>query len=260
MAGTSGQWPMSRAVTVERDGPVMRVSLARPDKLNAFSAELVDGLHEAVRTAEREEVRLLVFSGTGKGFSGGFDLSGLNEMSDGDLLLRFVRVEELLQAVYHAPFGTLAFVHGPCYGAAADLVAACQWRVATPDARFRMPGLNFGIVLGTSRLSALVGPDAAHELLLRSKPFDVTEAEALGFVQEIAEQDAWPEAERKALDAVLALSAENFKQMTVRTRQSDREGDMLALVRSAAQGSIKERISSYLEVLSAAKGKAGSSS
>lgn len=246
---------MSGAVTIERDGPVMRVTLARADKLNAFSADLVEGLQDAMETAEREAVRLVVFSGEGKGFSGGFDLSGLEEMSDGDLLLRFVRVEELLQAVYHAPFGTMALVHGPCYGAAADLVAACQWRVATPDARFRMPGLNFGVVLGTSRLAALVGADTAHNLLLRTKPFDVAEAEACGFVQKIEAQDAWPEAVQEALEAVQALSPENFKAMTQRTRTSDRDADLIALVRSATHGSIKARISSYLEGLSAAKSK-----
>ena len=244
---------VSAAVTISRDGPVMRVCLNRPDKLNAFSAELVEGLHEAVSKATQEEARLLVFTGAGKGFSGGFDLSGLPEMSDDDLVQRFVRVEELLQAVYHAPFGTMALVHGPCYGAAADLVAACQWRLATLDARFRMPGLNFGIVLGTNRLANLVGADAAHALLLRTKPFDAAEAKDRGFLQEIAEQTAWPDAESRALEAVQSLSAANFAAMTERTRCSDRKADMDALVRSATNGSIKQRIQAYLDTMSRAK-------
>ena len=243
---------MSSPVSISRDGPVLQVCLNQPDKLNAFSAELVDALHAAVVSAEEDEtVRLLVFTGSGKGFSGGFDLSGLEKMSDGDLLLRFVRVEELLQAVYHAPFGTMALVHGPCYGAAADLVAACQWRTCSPEARFRMPGLNFGIVLGTNRLAALVGADRAQDLLARSKPFDADEALAANFVREVAGRQAWPAAQARALDAVEALSAADYAAMTRRTRQSDREGDMAALVRSAAAGSIKQRISAYLERLRA---------
>ncbi|MCP5083997.1 MAG: enoyl-CoA hydratase/isomerase family protein [Alphaproteobacteria bacterium] len=244
---------MNAPVSIEREGPVMRVCLDRPDKLNAFSAELVEGLHAAVLAAVQEEVRLLVFTGSGKGFSGGFDLSGLQEMSDEDLVQRFVRVEELMQAVCHAPFGTMALVHGPCYGAAADLVAACQWRVAAPDARFRMPGLNFGIVLGTNRLTKLVGADAAHALLLRAKPFDANEAADCKFIQDIAERSAWPEAESRALEAVLTLSAANFAAMTERTRQSDRKADMAALLRSASTGSIKERIQAYLDTLASSK-------
>ncbi len=245
---------MSTPVDISRDGPVMRVCLDRADKLNSFSADLVDGLHAAVLAAgEDKEVRLLVFSGAGKGFSGGFDLSGLDEMSDGDLLLRFVRVEELLQAVFHAPFGTMALVHGPCYGAAADLVAACQWRVATSDARFRMPGLNFGIVLGTRRLAGLVGADAAQALLARGKPFGADEALQCGFIGEVAAQEAWPAAQARALGAAQALSAADFAAMSARARQSDRDGDMAALVRSAARGSIKERIATYLDALKSTK-------
>lgn len=244
---------MNPSVSISRAGPVMRVCLNRPEKLNAFSAALVKGLNEAVLAAAQDEVRLLVFSGSGKGFSGGFDLSGLEEMSDEDLVQRFVRVEALLQAVHHAPFGTMALVHGPCYGAAADLVAACQWRVATPDARFRMPGLNFGIVLGTNRLTNLVGADAAHALLLRTRPFGAAEALEHRFIQEIAEQSAWPEAESRALEAIMTLSAANFAAMTERTRQSDRKGDMDALIRSASSGSIKARIQAYLDTLGSSK-------
>ena len=245
---------MSSPISISRDGPVLEVCLNRPGNLNAFSAELVDGLHAAVMQAEGDQaVRLLVFRGSGKGFSGGFDLSGLEGMSDGDLLLRFVRVEELLQAVYHAPFATMALVHGPCYGAAADLVAACQSRVCSPEARFRMPGLNFGIVLGTNRLANLVGADTAQDLLARSKPFDAEEALASGFVREIAGQQAWPCLQSRALEAAQALSPADYAAMIRRTRQSDREGDMAALVRSAAAGSIKQRISAYLETVRAGR-------
>ncbi|MEM1198744.1 MAG: enoyl-CoA hydratase/isomerase family protein [Pseudomonadota bacterium] len=241
---------MSSPISISRDGPVLEVCLNRPDKLNAFSAELVEALHAVLLEAEgNDAVRLVVFRGNGKGFSGGFDLSGLEEMSDGDLLLRFVRVEELLQAVYHAPIATLALVHGPCYGAAADLVAACQWRVCSPEARFRMPGLNFGVVLGTNRLANLLGADTAQDLLARSKPFSAEEALAGGFVREIAGQQAWPALQTRALEAAQALSRADYAAMTRRTRLSDREGDMAALVRSAAAGSIKQRISAYLAAL-----------
>lgn len=160
-------------VSVTREGSLTRVRLNRAEKLNAFNAELVDGLMHAVRTAHEDGTRLLVITAEGKGFSGGFDLNDLDAQSDGDLLLRFVRVEELLQAVHHAPFATLALVHGACYGAAADLVAACHFRVAAPDARFRMPGLRFDLVLGTRiilrRLMLSIGQDWRGEKL-RSPP------------------------------------------------------------------------------------------
>lgn len=243
----------SRSVCLRHDGPVMHVCLDRPDKLNAFSAGLVEELHEALSVAEQEGVRLVVFTGADKGFSGGFDLGGLDDTSDGDLLLRFVRVEELLQRVFHAPFATLALVHGACYGAAADLVAACHWRVAAPGARFRMPGLGFGIVLGTRRLAGVLGADTARSLVLRASPFDSTEALETRFVQEIVTQDDWPAIIARTLDDTLTLSASAFASMRLRTTPDTRDADLAALVRSASTGSVKARITTYLKANRRAK-------
>ncbi len=244
---------MSNPVSLRQEGQILHVSLDRPEKLNAFSAGLVDSLHEALGVAESEKVRLVVLSGSGKGFSGGFDLDGLEDMSDGDLLLRFVRLEDLLQRVYHAPFATLALAHGACYGAAADLVAACQWRIAAPDARFRMPGLRFGVVLGTNRLAGLLGADTARSLLLRASAFDSAEAKAAGFVQAVSTQDDWSKIVENSLEETLALSPSAFASMRLRTTSDTRDADLAALVRSASEGSIKERIQIYLSDVRKAK-------
>lgn len=241
------------AVKITRDGQIARVLLNRPKKLNAFNAELVSGLSDAVAAAERDGVRLLVFSGAGKGFSGGFDLSDIDEMSDGDLLLRFVRVEEMLQAVHHAKCATLALVHGACYGAAADLVAACQWRVATPEARFRMPGSRFGLVLGTHRLANLVGADSARALLLRDRPFGAEEALGSGFLTDIADEVAWSETEQRIQRQAETLNAETFSALSERMIPDTRNADLAALVRAASHGSVKARVRTYLDDVAAAR-------
>ena len=234
-------------------GSTARITLNRPEKLNAFNDALVDGLAEALDRAVAEGARLAVFSANGKGFSGGFDLGDIAEASDGDLLLRFVRVERLLQSVFHAPIATASLVHGPCYGAAADLAAACQWRIAAPDARFRMPGPRFGIILGTRRLANLVGADAARTLLLRDKPFSAEAALETGFVSEIAEQDDWPGIIERIEARVIALDAETFRRLSDRQRTDTRDEDMAELVRSASDGSVRARILAYLDEMAAAR-------
>ncbi len=244
---------MSKTVAVTRDGPVTHILLVRTDKLNAFSAELVDELHIALDEAAGNDTRLVVFSGAGKGFSGGFDLAGLESMSDGDLLMRFVRLEELLQAVYYAPMPTLALAHGPCYGAAADLVVACHRRVAAPGTRFRMPGLKFDVVLGTKRLTNTIGADQARRLLRMNTPFDEQTARDVGFIQDIADQDAWPELIAQACEEALTLSPEAQRALSARTATDTRADDMVALVRSVSTGSIKSRIEDYLAELKAAR-------
>ncbi|MEZ5853100.1 MAG: enoyl-CoA hydratase/isomerase family protein [Hyphomicrobiaceae bacterium] len=245
-----------KTLDLARAGDVTTVTLNRPEKLNAFSAELVDELQAAVTAAATDGTRLLVLRGAGKGFSGGFDLDGLEAMTDGDLMLRFIRAEELLQSVYHAPYATLALVHGACFGAAADVVAACHWRIAAPGARFRMPGPRFGVVLGTRRLTRLVGADAARELLLRDAPFDAEIAARTGFVQRIAPDTAWDEAIATAHAAATGIDAATYAALTARHTEDSRDADMAALVRSVASGSIKARITAYIDALKQVKPRA----
>jgi enoyl-CoA hydratase/carnithine racemase len=155
-----------------------------------------------------------------------------------------VRIEQLLQALHHAPLTTLALCHGSALGAGADLVAACDWRIAAPATRFRMPGLRFGIVLGTRRLAALVGADAAHEILVTSRSFEAAEAERLGFVQRLAEPGAWPEIVRGIVDAQ-RLDGTATMRLKARVKPDMRACDMAALVDSAATPGLKDRIRAF---------------
>ena len=155
---------------VERRGALHLLTLARPDKMNALSAGLVEALIAAVDQAQAEQARAIVFQGEGRNFSAGFDFGDWESHSEGDLLLRFVRIEMLLQRVAATPCLTVALAHGRNFGAGVDLFGACKWRLATPDASFRMPGLKFGLVLGTRRFAALVAPSARGPSWNRPRP------------------------------------------------------------------------------------------
>lgn len=225
---------------------MLRIWLNRPDKLNALDGALVEALIAALEEARANSVRLVVLSGEGKGFSGGFDFTGLGEQSDGDLALRFLRLEHLLQSVHHSPFVTVALVHGSCFGAAADLVASCTHRIAAPGTRFRMPGLKFGIALGTRRLGEVVGRGAALGVLLDSKVFEAGEALRMGFLTDIAETAEW-EAKVAALkSSVGSLPVGSFERLLRLTRPEHRDADMAELARSVAEPGLKQRIEIYL--------------
>jgi enoyl-CoA hydratase/carnithine racemase len=229
---------------IKQAGTITELVLNRPDKANALDAALVDAMLAAISQAASTGVRLLTLRGEGRHFCAGFDFSDLDQQSDGDLLHRFVRIEQLLQALHHAPMTTLALCQGSAFGAGADLVAACDWRVAAPATRFRMPGLRFGVVLGTRRLAALIGADAAHEILMSSRVFDAGEAARLGFVQRLAEADSWPElvrsiAETQKLEPAAAM------HLKARVKPDMRAADMAALVESAAAPGLKDRIHAF---------------
>ena len=236
---------MSVISTIQK-GDVLSIILNRPKKLNAFSEELVDSLIDTLARVPELGIRLVTFHGEGKGFSGGFDLSDINTSTDGDLVLRFLKVEKLLQAIHYASFATLAFVHGPCYGAAADLVASCHWRVASSNSSFLFPGSRFGLVLGTRRLTNLIGEDKARQLILRDSPFDAQEALKTGFLTHISEQKKWKQIETDIFMKISLVSPNTFGQLSSCHRDENRNSDMADLVKSATDKSIKSRIISYL--------------
>ena len=93
---------MSRSVAdpllIQQAGAVIELILNRPDKANALDAGLVEALLVAVARAANSGARLLTLRGEGRHFCAGFDFSDLDQQSDGDLLHRFVRIEQLLQA------------------------------------------------------------------------------------------------------------------------------------------------------------------
>jgi len=237
---------MNKFVNYSSSDGVATITMSDADRLNCFSAKLVDGLHKALDQAQADGSKLVVFRASGKGFSGGLDLSGIENESDGDLLHRLVRIEQLLQRVRHHSGATLALVHGACYGAAADLVLSCRTRVATSDARFLMPGMRFGIVLGTRRLRDTLGESATYQLLDRLKPFKSDEALQTGFATDLVEQNEWPGFLKNHLTIVNQYSSQAYSHRVPQLTPDTRDGDMAALVHSIVDGSIRKRLQEYV--------------
>ena len=237
---------MSEVLQVLREGEVRTLVLNRPDKRNALSAELVEQLLDAIAQAQQDRVQLLVLRGEGRCFSAGFDFSDVEQQSEGDLLLRFTRIEMLLQAVATLPCLTLALAQGKNFGAGVDLFAACRRRIATGDASFRMPGLKFGLVLGSRRFADIVGKAQAAQILEEARSFTAAEALAMGFAQHLAEPEAWPTATAAAQTSAAALEPWSRAALYDALAENHADADLARLVRSAARPGLKQRIARYL--------------
>ncbi|MEK9671934.1 MAG: enoyl-CoA hydratase/isomerase family protein [Rhodospirillaceae bacterium] len=246
---------MTHPIEVTQSGGMTRIFLNRADKANALGPDLVEALLAAVMAASADGTRLIVLEGEGKHFCAGFDLSDLDAVSDGDLAHRLIRIETLLQAVYHAPCPTIALAHGRVFGAGADLFCACSERVAQPYTTFRMPGLGFGIVLGTRRLKVRVGEDAARRIQNSGLIFDADEALTLGFATAIADKDAWPDLTAKATAAAHTLTAQATADLFRVTATDTRDADMADIARTASVPGLKARIIAYREQAMKAAGK-----
>jgi enoyl-CoA hydratase len=223
-----------------------RIKLNRPDKRNALSGALIEELHSALDVIENSTANVLLLEGNGRNFSAGFDFTDIETESLAETCWRFVRIQQLLERLGSSRLLTIAFAHGRNFGAGADLVAACKWRVCTPDATFRMPGLKFGLVLGTTRLAALVGAQNAQELLENSETFDASRARETGFATEISERDSWESIAQRAAQVSGNLAPPARQLLYTALNTHDYQRDMALLIQSLSVPGLKERIRKYL--------------
>ena len=240
-------------IAIERADGCWTVTLDRADKANALSRGLVEALIAAVGEAEREGARVLVLRGAGRNFSAGFDFGGFEDQSEAELAQRFVRIEMLLQAVARSTCLTVGLAHGRNFGAGADLFAACRWRVAAPEATFRMPGLAFGVVLGTRRFAALVGSDRARSILERLATFDAAEAREIGFASRVAPVETWGDVLGEARSVAASLPAPSRAALHRTLDGHDHDADLADLVRSVSAPGLKQRIRDYIGARETAK-------
>jgi 2-(1,2-epoxy-1,2-dihydrophenyl)acetyl-CoA isomerase len=179
-------------VEVARDGAVQTITLNRPDVLNAFNRALHKSLREALNEARDPEVRAVVLTGAGRGFSAGQDLKEFGETADiRDPLRESYHPNVLAIRALEKP--VIAAVNGVCAGAGLSLACVCDVRIAADDASF-VPGfIGIGLVPdagGTYFLHRLLGASRAFEWMSSNRRLTAAEAQAWGLVSEVVEDDA----------------------------------------------------------------------
>jgi len=239
------QGDMGGPVQVEAAGDTVTLWLDRPERGNALGPALVEALDAGIDAALARGARLIVLRGRGRNFCTGLDLADLDAVSEGDLALRIIRIELLLQKIGGLPVTTMAVAGGRVFGAGADLFAACDRRLALTGSSFSFPGPAFGLVLGTGRLAGLVGDAAARRLLLEGAPVDAGTALALGLATAQPGEEEVPEAIAAAGRAAARLDAETVAALHGRTRRAEDAADLAALARSVARPGLKQRIQDY---------------
>ena len=200
---------------IEEDGPVVRVTLARPDRLNplddALRVALASLLHDL---EERPEVSVLVIAGEGRTFSAGADLRNTAYPPvTGDWATRRHRTgtwQRLLEQLDRIPQATVARLHGHVIGGAALLAAACDVRVASEDTVLRIPELAIGIPLtwaGIPLLVREVGLPLARDWVMTGRGVDAEELHRCGFAQRVASPDRLDDAVEECVAELLAMPA-----------------------------------------------------
>jgi 2-(1,2-epoxy-1,2-dihydrophenyl)acetyl-CoA isomerase len=243
-------------VESRRDGAVQTITLNRPDKLNAFTRAVHDGLREALEEAASPDVRAVVITGAGRGFSAGQDLTEFGEGGDvGSLLRATYHVNVLAIRALEKP--VIAAVNGVCAGAGLSLACACDIRLAS-DAAFFVPGfVGIGLIPdsgGTYFIQRLLGTPRAFEWMTSNRRLTAAEAHAWGLVSEVIEADAFEArvAERAADFAAaptrsLALTKRLFDEAGTNTLEQQLELEAELQAEAAATDDFHEGVAAFAE-------------
>jgi len=175
------------------DGSVATITLARPEKMNAFNATMHAELREALDRCEQDEaVRVVVLTGEGRAFSSGQDLTvdltrdGQGRIDLGPELARDYNPLVIKLASYPKP--TIAALNGPAVGASMNIALACDIVVAASSAYLQEAFARIGLIPdagGTWILPRLVGPKQALALMLSAEAVPAEEAQRMGLVYKV---------------------------------------------------------------------------
>jgi methylglutaconyl-CoA hydratase len=237
------------SVRVERDGAVARVTLARPERRNAFDAATIAELTAAF--ADVADARAVVLAGDGPSFCAGADVEwqrsaiDLSEEENAEDAARLLR---MCEAIDGCPAPVVARIQGHALGGGAGLACCADVAIAAPDAVFGFSEVRLGIVPAVISpfVFARIGPGAARRWFLTGERIDAETALRIGLVHELAaDLDA---AVEHALEALLAGGPEAVRAAKRLVREQPERSELPGLAarrRSSAEG--QEGLRAFLE-------------
>jgi methylglutaconyl-CoA hydratase len=177
------------ALRVERDGPLLRVTLARPERRNAFDAQLIAELTEAF--ADVGDARAVVLAGDGASFCAGADVDWQRsaiDLSYDENVEDALRLYRMMEAIDSCPAPVVGRIQGYALGGGSGLVCCTDIAIAAPDATFGFSEVKLGIIPAVISpfVFARIGTAAARRFFLTGERFGADTALRIGLVDEIA--------------------------------------------------------------------------
>jgi methylglutaconyl-CoA hydratase len=226
------------ALRVERDGAVLRVTLARPERRNAFDAGLIAELSEAF--SDVGDARAVVLAGDGESFCAGADVEWQRssiDLSYEENVEDAMRLYRMCEAIDGCPAPVVARVHGYALGGGSGLVACADVAVAAEDATFGFTEVRLGIIPAVISpfVFAKIGPGAARRWFLTGERFGAEIALRIGLVHEVAASP--DEAVEAIVEATLAGGPEAVRaaKRLAREPPTGRESAEIAAARRTSE-------------------------
>jgi methylglutaconyl-CoA hydratase len=241
---------------IERDGPVLRITMAKPARRNAFDAELIRELHEAF--SDVGDARAVVLAGDGPSFSAGADVEWQRasiDLSYDENVEDAMRLYRMLEAIDSCPAPVVGRIQGYALGGGSGLAACVDIAIAGEDAVFGFSEVKLGIIPAV--ISPFVLPRigaAARRYFLTGERFDAQTARRIGLVSEVTSD--LDSAVERAVGELLTSGPEAAREAKrlVRERPGGEEAARIAArLRSGAEGQdglrafLERRKASWLE-------------
>lgn len=204
---------------VSRDGPIVTITLNRPEKRNALTVPMLEAFRGAVKeVATAPDVRVLVIAGAGKAFCAGLDLKemGLARRADGSV--EYPEIEGALHELERCQVPTIAMMQGDAIAGGLELALHCDLRVAGSSARMGMPLAKIGLVVPfplTQKLLDTVGTVRTKEMLFTGSLLDAETARAAGLVTRVV-----PDANLESATHTLAMDIAANAPLSLRTMKA----------------------------------------
>jgi enoyl-CoA hydratase/carnithine racemase len=238
---------------VDPDGPVLRLTLNRPEVRNAFDEALIEALHE-VFISLPQGTRAVVLGGAGEAFCAGADLQWMRRAAEYSREQNYedaLRLAKLFRAVVDCPAVVVAQVHGHAFGGGCGLVAAADVAVASDNVLFAFSEVKLGLVPATISPFVVpkIGMGHARALFSTGEAFSSQRALQIGLVHElvsVAELDRAVDRKVKAILQAGPSAASNAKQLAMAPPETLEEAALL-LAQVRAGDEAREGVSAFLE-------------
>lgn len=182
-------------IQIEQNHSTATLTLNNPEKHNAFNAEMIAELTEALLAlSSNKELRAVLIKGNGRSFSAGADLKWMEsskEFSQEQNIEDAMKLANMLEALANIPCPTVALAHGACFGGALGILACSNIVFSTPNAKFCFSEARLGLapaVISPFVINA-IGQRQAERFLLSAEQFTADQAKTIGLVHEILIND-----------------------------------------------------------------------
>lgn len=234
-------------------GPILRLTIDRPEVKNAFNSALISRLTLAFQDLSAT-IRAVVVTGSGSAFCAGGDLEWMREAANYSFEQNqadALKLANLYQSIVDCPAVVIALVNGPCYGGGCGLVAAADVAIAVDNATFAFSEVRLGLVPATISPFVIdkIGPGHARHLFATGQVFDANHALRVGLVHQVGPAEVAEEYVRKCLQSVLAAgpSAVSRAKMLAAEPPLTLHASAALLAETRASREAQEGIAAFLE-------------